>query len=152
MHYIFDTNILVSYVRDTPLAKHINKAYQPFDARNKAIISVVTLAEIRSLAMCRGWGAQRMAVLDRLLAQFLWLDIKVERIIDRYVQIDAYSQGKHQKYPVEFSARNMGKNDLWIAATASVINAKLLTTDKDFDHLSPTWLELQRFDPKATYK
>lgn len=28
----------------------------------------------------------------------------------------------------------MGKNDLWIAATASVANVTLLTTDKDFNN------------------
>jgi predicted nucleic acid-binding protein len=33
------------------------------------------------------------------------------------------------------SARNMGKNDLWIAATALATKATLITTDKDFDHL-----------------
>lgn len=33
----------------------------------------------------------------------------------------------------------MGKNDLWIAATAYVTGATLLTTDADFDHL-PTEL------------
>jgi len=34
----------------------------------------------------------------------------------------------------------MGKNDLWIAATAHVTGATLLTTDKDFDHLDPQFL------------
>ena len=30
------------------------------------------------------------------------------------------------------TARNMGKNDVWIAATAYVLRATLVTTDKDF--------------------
>jgi tRNA(fMet)-specific endonuclease VapC len=38
----------------------------------------------------------------------------------------------------------MGKNDLWIAATASVLSATLLTTDKDFDHLKDVFLSLER--------
>jgi len=29
----------------------------------------------------------------------------------------------------------MGKNDLWIAATAHILRATLVTTDKDFDHV-----------------
>ena len=36
----------------------------------------------------------------------------------------------------------MGKNDLWIAATVSVTNATLVTTDKDFNHLDKTYLKL----------
>jgi len=36
----------------------------------------------------------------------------------------------------------MGKNDLWIAATAYVIQATLTTTDKDFDHLNKTFINL----------
>jgi predicted nucleic acid-binding protein len=50
------------------------------------------------------------------------------------------------------SARNMGKNDLWIAATASVLKAKLLTTDRDFDHLDSEFLEVIYIDTKASYK
>ena len=37
-----------------------------------------------------------------------------------YAQVNAYSQGKIKGRPLPrgLSARNMGKNDLWIAATA----------------------------------
>ncbi len=42
------------------------------------------------------------------------------------------------------SARNMGKNDLWIAATAHVLGAKLLTTDADFNHLNEVFLDLMK--------
>lgn len=31
--------------------------------------------------------------------------------------------------------------DLWIAATAVATGAKLITTDKDFDHLDGIWLD-----------
>jgi len=34
----------------------------------------------------------------------------------------------------------MGKNDLWIAATAHVTGATLLTADADFDHLNGAFL------------
>ena len=40
----------------------------------------------------------------------------------------------------------MGKNDLWIAATASVLDLTLLTTDKDFDHLKDVFLDLAFVD------
>jgi predicted nucleic acid-binding protein len=36
----------------------------------------------------------------------------------------------------------MGKNDLWIAATASVLDIPLMTTDNDFTHLDAVFLKL----------
>ena len=36
----------------------------------------------------------------------------------------------------------MGKNDLWIAATAASINATLVTSDKDFGHLDGVFLNV----------
>jgi predicted nucleic acid-binding protein len=36
----------------------------------------------------------------------------------------------------------MGKNDLWIAATAAITESKLMTTDGGFDHLNGTYLDL----------
>jgi tRNA(fMet)-specific endonuclease VapC len=40
----------------------------------------------------------------------------------------------------------MGKNDLWIAATAHVYEATLLTTDNDFDHLAPQFFNIQKIE------
>jgi tRNA(fMet)-specific endonuclease VapC len=36
----------------------------------------------------------------------------------------------------------MGNNDLWIAATASLLGASLMTTDADFDHLNDVFLKV----------
>jgi predicted nucleic acid-binding protein len=36
----------------------------------------------------------------------------------------------------------MGKNDLWIAATASVYKMTLMTMDKDFEHLDEVFLDV----------
>ena len=69
--------------------------------------------------------------------------INSQDIIKKYAEIDAFSQGKLINNPLGMSARNMGKNDLWIAATASVANATLLTTDKDFEHLNNRYLNLE---------
>ncbi|MGB1243372.1 MAG: PIN domain-containing protein [Chitinophagales bacterium] len=62
-----------------------------------------------------------------------------------YGEIDVYSQGKlkARRLPRGLSARNMGKNDLWISSTASVTGATLLTTDKDFQHLDGIYLTLE---------
>ena len=83
---------------------------------------------------------------------------KVVRIIDiselllnTYIGIDAYSQRNHPDYYTSYpfrTPRNMGKNDLWIAATASLLNLQLVTTDGDFDHLDQTFLSLKKVFPK----
>ena len=73
-------------------------------------------------------------------------DINIDEILDRYAEIDAYSQGKLEKKKGDFTARNMGKNDLFIAATSSVYDLVLITTDKDFNHLSPEFLKLELVD------
>ena len=48
------------------------------------------------------------------------------------------------------SAVRMGKNDLWVAATAHAIGAILLSTDGDFDHLDGVWFRYERVDQAAT--
>ena len=44
----------------------------------------------------------------------------------------------------------MGDNDIWIAATSSVLKAVLLTTDHDFDHLDGVFLKVIYIDQKLT--
>jgi tRNA(fMet)-specific endonuclease VapC len=41
----------------------------------------------------------------------------------------------------------MGKNNLWIAATAALPGLKLVTTDGDFDHLHEVFFDLQKLKP-----
>ena len=36
----------------------------------------------------------------------------------------------------------MGKNDIWIAATAQVTDSILVTADSDFDHLEGGFIDL----------
>lgn len=79
-----------------------------------------------------------------MLSKLIRADINVEQIIDTYADIDAYSQNKLHARPLSLTARNMGKNDLWIAATASVLGATLLTTDTDFDHLNGVFLPVAK--------
>ncbi|MCB0476458.1 MAG: PIN domain-containing protein, partial [Flavobacteriaceae bacterium] len=89
---------------------------------------------------------KRVRRLIEILSQFLIADINVEDIIESYSEIDTYSQGKLEGKATSFTSRNMGKNDLWIAATASTLNLELITTDKDFDHLNEDYLQLKRID------
>ena len=143
MDYILDTNILLTYIRKTKYSDQIDKEYAPLSIENTPIISVVSVGEIKSLAIQNKWGKKKLMKLEELLSQFIVADINVETIINKYAEIDAFSQGKLKNKPVDFTSKNMGKNDLWIAATASTLNIKLLTTDKDFTHLNKLFIDLE---------
>ena len=75
-------------------------------------------------------------------------DIRYDRVIEAYGDTDHFSQGKLsvQVNKNRFTARNMGKNDLWIAATAKAFGLTLVTTDKDFDHLHDEYINVMYID------
>ncbi len=142
MRYLLDTNIVLIYLRDKKTKEYIDHHYTPFDSLNIPILSVVTLGEIKSLGIRNNWGEKRIAAVDNFFQQCVITDINSKDVISKYGEIDAYSQGKLNSKPLGTTARNMGKNDLWIAASAVVTNSKLLTTDKDFSHLNKSYLDL----------
>ena len=144
MNYLLDTNILLIYIRNSEFSQKIENEYNLFSPSNNLAISVVTLGEIKAIAKKQSYGSSKMKVLERLLSNLPVIDINIKEIIERYAEIDAYSQGKLQK--TKFSARNMGKNDLWIAATSSFYELTLLTTDNDFRHLDKSYLKLEEID------
>lgn len=138
-NYILDTNILLTYIRNTPTTQKIEKDLELFSNQNNLLISVVSLGEIKSIAYRNKWGKTKLENLSKLLDFFLVADINVDEIVETFAKLEAYSQGTLKEYEgvtSSFSARNMGKHDLWIAATAKVLNLTLVTTDRDFEHLS----------------
>ncbi len=149
MEYLLDTNILVIYVRANELTRKVEQDLKLLTGENDLVISVVTVGEIKSIAEQNRWGAKKIQNLEKLLSRFMIADINVEEIVERYAEIDTFSQGKSKGKKVDFTARNMGKNDLWIAATGSVLNLVLVTTDNDFDHLSEEYLTVKKIDIKA---
>lgn len=146
MNYLLDTNIIVTYVRDTEVTRRLEDQLNLLTGDHNLIVSVVSIGEIRSIAKQSNWGDKKITKLENIVSDFLITDINVETIIERYAEIDAYSQGKLKGEKVGFSSRKMGKNDLWIAATASIFDLELITTDRDFEHLNPRFLKLTRID------
>jgi tRNA(fMet)-specific endonuclease VapC len=144
---IYDTNILLQMLRDARSFAKLQNAFQLFDLEDS--ISLVTLAEIRSLSIQFQWGTIRRSKMEDSISRLAILDINVPEIIDRYVEIDCYSKGKHMSKSSSFSAIKMGKNDLWIAATASVYECKLLTMDLDFGHLHGEFLDVVYVTPSV---
>jgi tRNA(fMet)-specific endonuclease VapC len=141
---LLDTNILLYYLRQDTTWYKIQHQHK-LDKTNN-FISIINIGELWSIGIRNEWGERRIKELENISTQFTMVDINVESIIKCYGEIDAYSQGKLKDKPLSHSARNMGKNDIWLAAMASVLDLKLITTDLDFTHLDKTYLDLQLVD------
>ena len=149
MIYILDTNILVHAIRESALFSDLNKRFQLTNAKNQNVISVVTIGELYSLATRNHWGKRRKDKIELLLKEFNIVPVSDARILhEAYANIDAFSQRNHPTMTLKGSARKMGKNDLWIAATTSVFNGTLLTTDGDFHHLHNTFFPVAYINPE----
>jgi tRNA(fMet)-specific endonuclease VapC len=144
MNFLLDTNILVHYIIKPLLLSDFETKYQPFSNQNVALISIVTEAEMKSIAMQFGWGKKKKQQLEKLLGYFLKVSVQTEKQIRVYAEIDAYSKHKDpvRSYPPGYSSVTVGKNDLWIAATAHITSSKLVTTDGDFDHLNVVFIDI----------
>lgn len=125
--YLLDTNILVHSVRGSSLWKSLSQQYQLLLIEPRPLYSVVSEGELRSLAMQWSWGPHKLDQMEFILSYFDLYPIEDKKLIRFYAVIDDYC---------ESIGHPMGKNDLWIAATAAAVQAKLLTTDRDFDHLT----------------
>jgi tRNA(fMet)-specific endonuclease VapC len=136
--YALDTNILVHYVRGNPTWDRIRDDFQLLLIEPKPIISIVAAAELRSLSLQFEWGIAKIDKMEFLLGYLQELPIHSRELVDTYASFDAHLQRSGQK---------MGKNDLCIAATAGLADAVLLSTDRDFERLAPTYLRLERIEP-----
>lgn len=146
--YLLDTGILLRFIRGSEYAKHAEGKYQLFDPQNEIFISVVSVGEILSLAIQFDWGDAKKTALKKTINEIPWVDIHNEEVLNRYAEIDAFclNKNKAKSLPPGISAKILQKNDLWIASTASVLKATLLTNDKDFDLLHNEYLNVVYID------
>ena len=149
--FLLDTNILVGFIREASWALRAREEFLLGDQDVMVVTSVVCQGEILALAEKRGWSGKKRIELASLLAKVPTLDISKQAVLNAYALIDAWTHGKSVTAPHDASppkpAVSMGKNDLWIAATAHASKATLLSTDKDFDHLNDVWLKRIYVDP-----
>jgi len=130
---IFDSNVLIFMVRSENFRAMIDGKYPPENFQR--IISFVSKAEPLSMALRKKWGDKKYKTLEELFASFSLIIREVsDEMIEAYAELEAYSLNQHPtlKKPEGESAYKIGKNDLWIAATAQVEKARLLTADRGF--------------------
>jgi len=145
MSIVLDTNILITIARskNTPaLIEYLGVS------RQRVYISIVTEAEIKSFAIKNKWGQSRLNVLEEFLEDVNIIDVDRSHVTT-YAQIDSFSQRLNPNFTnYNFNTpRNMGKNDLWIASLAALLDLTLITTDSDFDHLHDVFLDVRKIKP-----
>lgn len=137
---VLDTSIVIHYLRADSVGIYVESTYHLRNRGEVPIISIVTHAEVLSFANRRNWGEAKKDRLTELIREFVVIPVDTQEIVDEYAKIDNYATALP-------SSQKMGKNDLWIAATASLANARLLTTDRDFERIGGIFFHLALIDP-----
>ena len=150
--FLLDTGVMLGFVRGAPWAARAHAKYDLGSLETVVVTSVICQGELLAFAEKRVWGEANRIKLAKTLNRVPTLDINKQPILNAYALIDAWTHGKPvaspRNAPPPKPARPMGKNDLWIAATAHASDAVLLTTDTDFDHLDGVWFKRIHVSPR----
>jgi predicted nucleic acid-binding protein len=146
---VIDTCVFIHIVRDTATGKKCIEALEKYDEAANVTVSVATKAELESFIAQNNWGKPKIERLNKILEEITYIDISNadQLLIDSYTEFDAFSKRKIKDKSgnlLNGSARKMGKNDLWIAATAYSLDIPLMTTDGDFDHLNGSMMNIMK--------
>jgi tRNA(fMet)-specific endonuclease VapC len=144
---VIDTCVFIHIVKETSIGKNCLDELERYDAAANIVVSVVTKAELESFIAQNNWGKAKIEKLTKILAAITYIDINNadQQLLDAYTEIDAFSKRKANDRHGNLlagSAKKMGKNDLWIAATAYALDIPLMTTDSDYDHLHLTMMRV----------
>ena len=146
---VIDTCVFIHIVRDTATGKKCLEELEKYYEAANVIVSVATKAELESFIAQNNWGKPKIERLNKILEEITYIDISNadQLLIDSYTEIDAFSKRKIKDKSgnlLNGSASKMGKNDLWIAATAFSLDIPLMTTDGDFDHLNGSMMNVMK--------
>jgi tRNA(fMet)-specific endonuclease VapC len=150
-YLVLDTCAIIHLLRGNITGIEIKEWLDSLNPQPRQVISVVTRAELLTFVKINSWGGQKLNSINLFLKGVLTIDISHndEHLIANYILIDSFSKNKAEDSDGKFKAGahiTMGKNDLWIGATAKTINATLITCDGDFDHLTNTMLKVKKFE------
>jgi len=146
---LLDTCIILNILRKNEYGRKCIIAIEAYSDNPAFIISTVTKGELESLKIQKKWGEPKCKSMIDFLENVTYVDIHNQDgdLINAYSKIDAFSKRKIKDKTgnlLKGSTRKMGKNDLWIAATAYALEVPLMTTDGDYDHLNNTFLNVMK--------
>lgn len=136
---VLDTSVVVDVARNNRSGQAILETYSLKNRADRPLISVITTGEMLGIAKSQAWNADKTNVLNELLSEFVKLEITPE-VVEAYADLVALCRTQNH---------TMGQqNDMWIAATAKVTRAVLLTGDSGFNWLNPQFIRVE-YIPRA---
>ena len=60
MNYLLDTNIVLTYIRDTDISRKLEEDLNLLSGINNLLISVVSVGELKSIAQQQNWGIRKV--------------------------------------------------------------------------------------------
>ena len=132
MYAVLDTSVASFLLSEDGRAGY----YRPHLAGAIPTLSFQTVAELRKGALRANWGQDRRNNLESFMRQF-YVHPYDDRIASEWARI---------MYEAEMSGARFESADGWIAATASVLDAPLLTHDADFNQTSCPGIRIVRYD------
>jgi len=123
---LLDTCALLHILTGSSVGLEIIKSHRLDERKDKPLVSTVSAGEMLAIITDRKWGEKKVEAAKELLRKFVLVPVNPGVIKDTYGDLMSFSKSKG--FP-------RGQNDHWIAATASVTGAILVTNDKDFDGL-----------------
>ena len=139
MAYLLDTGLLLNTLRNSISYQAIDHQLGLLRGGFQPMASYVSAGEILAIAGKKGWGAKKLSELQQLLQKLVLLPIDRPAIYETYAELAVENEKK---------GRNVGQNDLWIAATAIEYRLTVLTFDADFER-TPTSVRYIRFDQNS---
>src|ERR1051326_1652456 len=88
--YLLDTNILLYYARGSALSLWLDAVYALRTSADLPRISIVSVGEIRSLALQNMWGKDKMRQLEEFLNNCIIIPLDLPGIVESYAEIDTY--------------------------------------------------------------
>lgn len=140
---VLDTSVVVKLLQGKEIGSAIEARYGLTQRSMVPLISVVTVGELRSFSRSLGWGRDRRERLNELVANLVVVDINSDDVLEAYADISTFA--KRNGFAI-------GENDRWIAATAKVLDAIVLTTDRDFAPLHPSLVACEIVDQQTLLK
>lgn len=131
---LLDTSALVDLVRKNRTGKFLEHQYRLSTRPARPFVSTIPIGELLGLAKLLSWGPRKQSALERLLGNCVHWEAGDELVIEAYAEL-FFEMRRHKQ--------TTGQNDLWIAATAKVAGAVLLTCDADFSWMNPDLIRVE---------
>jgi predicted nucleic acid-binding protein len=94
------------------------------------------------LASANQWGDKKLKLVQHLIDKLVIVELNYQEVIDNYIEVEQYNRNIHPTKKRKGSHIKMGKNDVWIAATTMATDSKLITSDRDFEHLDGEFFDV----------